>query len=88
MLIDKRKIQEMFRSSEVFTTSGEAITPFYKVRENVEQFQIKEDELQEYLLRYTPKEYHEYVGQIIQKIYHPTEEDLQKGERLRLSSLR
>lgn len=86
-MFDKRKIQEMFRLSEVFTASGESIIPIYKVRENVEQFQIKEDELQEYLLRYTPEEYHEYVGQIIQKIYHPTKEDLQKGERLRLSSL-
>lgn len=87
-MFDKRKIQEMFRLSEAFTPSGESITPFYKVRENVEQFQIKENELQEYLLRYTPNEYHEYVEQIIQKIYHPTEEDLKKGERLRLSSLR
>jgi len=87
-MFDKRKIQEMFRLSEVFTPSGESITPFYKVRENVEKFKIEENDLQEYLLHYTPKEYREYISQVIQKIYHPTEEDLQKGERLKLSSLR
>lgn len=87
-MFDKRKIQEMFRLSEVFTPAGESITPFYKVRENVEKFKIDENDLQEYLLHYTPKELREYISQVIQKIYHPTEEDLQKGERLKLSSLR
>ena len=58
-MFDKRKIQEMFRLSEVFTPASESITPFYKVRENVEKFKIEENDLQEYLLHYTPKEYRE-----------------------------
>lgn len=65
--LTKEKIQEMFRLSEVFTASGEAITPFYKVRENVEQFQIKEEELREYLLRYTPKNITNTLGRLYRK---------------------
>lgn len=65
-----KRIQKMFRVSEVITVNEEAITPIYKVRENVEKFSIKEVDL------------------LLQKIYHPTEEDNQKDEVLRLSSLR
>lgn len=65
------KIQAVFRLSEVFTPTGESITPIYKVRENVEKYQIKESEFKEYLYRYNPKKYYVYIDQAIQKIYHP-----------------
>lgn len=39
-----KRIQEMFRVSEIITVNEEAITPIYKVRENAEKFSIKEDE--------------------------------------------
>ncbi|MPM99965.1 hypothetical protein SDC9_147160 [bioreactor metagenome] len=87
-MFDKRKIQEAFRLSEMFTPTGESITPIYKVRENMEKLLIEENELQEYLYRYNPKEYHVYIDQAIQKIYHPTEDNLKKDEILRLSGLR
>jgi len=83
-----KKIQEVFRLSEVFTGSGESITPIYKVRENVEKLQISENDMKDYFLSYIPRKYHQYVEQIIQKIYHPTEKDLEIDERLKLSSLR
>lgn len=87
-MFDKRKIQEAFRLSEMFTPTDESITPIYLVRENMEKFQIEENELQEYLYRYNPKEHREYIDQALQKIYHPTEENLKKDEILRLSGLR
>lgn len=83
-----RKIQEMFRLSEVITANEEAITPIYKVRENVEKFSITEDDLREYLVRFAPKDCQEYIELLLQKIFRPTEEDHQKDDVLRLSSLR
>lgn len=90
----KRRIQEMFRVSEVITVNEEAITPIYKVRENVEKFSITENELRSYLIDNIPvsiyyrKEYCEHIELLLQKIYHPTEEDNRKDEILKLSSLR
>jgi len=57
----------------------------YKVRENNEKLNISEEEFKEYLYRYNLKEYQHYIDQAIQKIYHPTEENLKKDEILRLS---
>ncbi len=51
-----KRIQEMFRVSEVITVNEEAITPIYKVRENAEKFSIKEDELKEYLEKFAPSD--------------------------------
>lgn len=83
-----KRIQEMFRASEVITVNEEAITPIYKVRENAEKFSIKEVDLKEYLVRFAPRDCKPYIDLLLQKIYHPTEEDNQKDEMLRLSSLR
>ncbi len=83
-----KRIQKMFRVSEVITVNEEAITPIYKVRENVEKFSIKEVDLKEYLVRFAPRDRKPYIDLLLQKIYHPTEEDNQKDEVLRLSSLR
>ena len=84
----QKRIQKMFRVSEVITVNEEAITPIYKVRENVEKFSIKEVDLKEYLVRFAPRDCKPYIDLLLQKIYHPTEEDNQKDEVLRLSSLR
>lgn len=83
-----KRIQEMFRVSEIITVNEEAITPIYKVRENVEKFSIKEDELKEYLEKFAPSGCQACIPIILQKIYRPTEEDNRKDEILRLSSLR
>ena len=85
-----KRIQKMFRVSEVITVNEEAITPIYiyKVRENVEKFSIKEVDLKEYLVRFAPRDRKPYIDLLLQKIYHPTEKDNQKDEVLRLSSLR
>mgnify|MGYP004461678455 CR=1 FL=1 len=86
-----KRIQKMFRASEVITVNEEAITPIYKVRENVEKFSIKEVDLKEYLVRFAPRDRKPYIDLLLQKIYlllqkiyHPTEEDNQKDEMLRL----
>lgn len=84
----QKRIQEMFRVSEVITVNEESITPIYKVRKNVEKFSIKENDLKEYLIRFTPRDCKSYIDFVIQKIYHPTENDYQKDEVLKLSSLR
>lgn len=76
------KIKEVFRLSEVITDSGQSITPIYKLRENATKFGISESDMRKYLGNY-PQEYHEYIEQILQKIYHPTEENLRKDEILR-----
>ena len=83
-----KRIQKMFRASEVITVNEEAITPIYKVRENVEKFSIKEVDLKEYLVEFAPRGCKPYIDLLFQKIYHPTEEDNQKNEILKLSSLR
>ena len=83
-----RKIQAMFRMSEIITANKEAVTPIYKVRENAEKFSIKEDELKEYLEKFAPSDCQACIPIILQKIYRPTEEDNRKDEILRLSSLR
>lgn len=83
-----KRIQEMFRVSEVITVNEESITPIYKVRKNVERFSIKEDDLKKYLIRFAPRDGKSYIDSVIQKIYHPTEDDYQKGGVLKLSSLR
>lgn len=44
--------------------------------------------LKEYLIRFTPRDCKSYIDSVIQKIYHPTENDYQKDEVLKLSSLR
>ena len=51
-----KRIQEMFRVSEIITVNEEAITPIYSVRENAEKFSIKEDELKEYLEKFSPSD--------------------------------
>lgn len=83
-----RKIQAMFRMSEIITANKEAVTPIYKVRENAEKFSIKEDELKEYLEKFAPSDCQACIPIILQKIYRPTEEDNRKDEILKLSSLR
>ena len=86
---EKRKlfrIQEILRLSEITKINGEVITPFYKVRENINKFQVSEDEMREYLHLY-PKEYHKYIEQIMQKIYYPTENDQKKDDILKLAEL-
>ena len=83
-----KRIQEMFRVSEIITVNEEAITPIYRVRENAEKFSIKEDELKEYLEKFSPSDCQACIHIILQKIYRPTEEDNRKDEILRLSSLR
>ena len=83
-----RKIQAMFRMSEIITANKEAVTPIYKVRENAEKFSIKEDELKEYLEKFAPSDCQACIPIILQKIYRPTEEDNRKDETLRLSPLR
>ncbi len=75
------RIKEVFRLSEVITDSGQSITPIYKLRENANKFGISESDMRKYLMNY-PKEYHEYIEQILQKIYHPTKENLRKDEIL------
>lgn len=76
------RIKEVFRLSEVITDSGQSMTPIYKLRENATKFGISESDMRKYLMNY-PQEYHEYIEQILQKIYHPTEENLRKDEILR-----
>jgi hypothetical protein len=66
------EISEMFKLSQVIT-STEVTTPFSKVRENVEKYDIKENEFKEYLSFLNPKEYQIYIRQIVQAIYHPME---------------
>ena len=63
-----KRIQEMFRVSEIITVNEEAITPIYKVRENAEKFSIKEDELKEYLDDLVQK-YNEYLLKINPNLY-------------------
>lgn len=82
-----KQIREVFRVSEIITANGEKITPIYKFRENLERDSIKEDELKEFLYKYIPSEYQFCIPIIIQKTYHPTKEDEQKDETLRLLSL-
>ena len=84
----ERRIQEMFRVSEVITVNEEAITPIWKVRESVEKFSIRERDLKEYLVWFAPRDRKPYIDLLLQKIYHPTKEDNQKDEILKLSSLR
>lgn len=76
------RIKEVFRLSEVITDNGQSMTPIYKLRENANKFGISESDMRKYLMNY-PQEYHEYIEQILQKIYHPTEENLRKDEILR-----
>nr|DAO26850.1 MAG TPA: Transcription termination factor [Bacteriophage sp.] len=76
------KIKEVFRLSEVITDSGQSMTPIYKLRENATKFGISESDMRKYLMNY-PQEYHEYIEQILQKIYHPTEENLRGDDILR-----
>lgn len=89
-----RRIESMFRSSEIITVNEEAVTPIYKVRQNVARFSITENELRSYLIDNIPvsiycrQEYLEQVELLLQKIYHPTANDLNGDEPLRLSSLR
>ena len=82
-----KQIREVFLVSEIITVTGKKITPIYKVRENVEKFSIKEDELKEYLEKFAPSDCQACIPILLQKIYHPTEEDNRKDEILRLSSL-
>lgn len=80
-----RKIQAMFRMSEIATANKETIIPIYKVRENAEKLIIKENDLKEYLDKFAPADCQEYTPLILQKIFHPTTSDNQKDELLRLS---
>lgn len=80
------KIQKIFHLSEITKVDGEVITPFYKVRENVNNFEVTENEMREYLYL-LPKKYYKYIEQIIQKIYFPTEDNLKKDAILKLSEL-
>lgn len=58
------------------------------MRENAEKFSIKEDDLKEYFIRFAPRDCKSYIDPVIQKIYHHTENDYQKDEVSKLSSLR
>ena len=87
----KEKIRTALRLSEVITVNEMATTPLYKVRENIVRADITEKDFREYLMCYC--NYNnpdiEYINQILDRIYRPTETDLQdRNEILRLSSLR
>lgn len=63
-------------------------TPIYKERKNVEKFSIKENDLKGYLIRFSPRDCKSYINSVIQKIYHPIENNYQKDKVLKLSSLK
>lgn len=58
------------------------------IRKNVERSSIKENEVNEHLIRIAPCYGKFYINSVVQKIYHHTENDYQKDEVIRLSSLK
>ena len=87
----KEKIRTALRLSEVIAVNETATTPLYKVRENIVRADIAEKDFREYLMCYCNYNHPdiEYLNQVLDKIYRPTETDLQdRNEILKLSSLR
>lgn len=80
------KIYRITLLSEV-SNKGETekCIPIYLIRENFEKHCIKENDYKEYLNKFAPRDYIDYIDLLIQKIYHPTVEDLSVDEGLRLS---
>lgn len=83
------KIHRITLLSEV-SNKGETekFVPIYLIRENFEKHCIKENDYKEYLNKFAPRDYIDYIDYIdllIQKIYHPTVEDLSVDKELRLS---
>ena len=58
----------------------------YNIAKRIQE--IKEVDLKEYFVWFAPRDGKPYIDLLLQKIYHPTEEDNQKDKILRLSSLR
>lgn len=77
------KIHRITLLSEV-SNEGETekCIPIYLIRENFEKHCIKENDYKEYLNKFAPRD---YIDLLIQKIYHPTVEDLSVDKELRLS---
>lgn len=80
------KIHQITLLSEV-SNEGETekCIPIYLIRENFEKHCIKENDYKEYLNKFAPRDCVDYIDLLIQKIYHPTVEDLSVDKELRLS---
>lgn len=77
-------IQEIFRISVMQSKDGKMVLPIIRVRENIDKFSIIENELKEYLCKFThPSDCKMYIPTVLQKIYRPSEEDYLKDEALR-----
>ncbi len=76
-------IQEIFRISVMESKDGKMVLPIFRVRENIDKFSIIENELKEYLCKFTPSDCKMYIPTVLQKIYRPSEEDFLKDEALR-----
>lgn len=80
-LVDK--YHQLLQESEITLKNGETVIPFYEMRKNVKKLQITENDMRRILSSY-PKDYHIYIDEIVQKIYHPTKDDLKIEEERKL----
>lgn len=80
-LVDK--YHQLLQESEITLKNGKIVIPFYEMRKNVKKLQITENDMRRILSSY-PKDYHIYIDEIVQKIYHPTKDDLKIEEERKL----
>lgn len=80
-LVDK--YHQLLQESEITLKNGETVIPFYEMRKNVKKLQITENDMRR-VLSFYPKDYHIYIDEIVQKVYHPTKDDLKIEEERKL----
>lgn len=74
-------IEYAFVKSETIKPNGEPCIPLRKLRNCIELYKIQEESFKEHMYGRN-SQFHPYIDTLMQKLYHPTKEDLETDEML------
>ena len=84
-----RSITKCFVLSETVKPTGETCFPLRKLRKYIEQFKIEEVDFKKHLHWYnSSSSQHDYIDTLMQKLYHPTKEDLETDDEILMYMIR
>ena len=71
--VEYNKIRQALRNAETVNSRNEHTIPLYRLREELNQRNVIEDDFKTYLYRYAPVTMHDYIESVSKQLYHATE---------------
>ena len=69
-------IQQSLKKAETLNSRNERSIPIYKLRKNLIEYQVSEDDFKAYLYRYAPQTMRDYIEEVSKQLYHTPAEDI------------